>query len=147
MNGIEFLSALWLGMPVWVWLAFVAVVILLLVFDLGVLHREAQEVGVKESLWLSAMYIGLGLAWAIAVWWIYASYGSADSIDEQIAGAATQSERGWTAVKLYITGYLVEKTLAMDNVFVISMILLSMASHMSWNGAFPSTHFSTSTMP
>ena len=122
MNELGFFSSPWLGMPVWIWLAFIGVVILLLVFDLGVLHREAHEVGVKESLWMSAFYIGLGLAWAIAVWWIYASYGSADSIDEQIAGAATQSERGWTAVKLYITGYLVEKTLAMDNVFVISMI-------------------------
>ena len=122
MQGLEFGTALWLGMPIWVWLAFIGVVILLLVFDLGVLHRNAHEVGVKESLLMSALYIGLGLAWAVAVWWIYASYGSADSIDEQIASAATPSERGWTAVKLYLTGYLVEKTLAMDNVFVISMI-------------------------
>ena len=119
---LEFLVASWLGMPVWVWLAFVGVVVLLLVFDLGVLHRDAREVGVKESLWMSALYIGLGLAWAIAVWWIYATYGTADSIDDQIAAAASAEERGWTAVKLYITGYLVEKTLAMDNVFVISMI-------------------------
>jgi tellurite resistance protein TerC len=122
MGGFEFLADSWLGMPVWVWLAFIGVVILLLVFDLGVLHREAHEVGVTESLWMSAFYIGLGLAWAVAVWWIYAAYGSAASIDEQIATAATPEERGWTAVKLYITGYLVEKTLAMDNVFVISMI-------------------------
>jgi len=122
MHGLEFLFDAWLGMPVWVWLTFVAVVILLLVFDLGVLHREAHEVGVKESLWMSAFYIGLGLLWAVAVWWIYATYGTADSIDEQVAAAATPQERGWTAVKLYVTGYLVEKTLAMDNVFVISMI-------------------------
>ena len=122
MNGFEFLLIPWLGMPVWVWLAFLAAVIALLVFDLGVLHREAHEVGVKESLWMSALYIGMGLAWAVAVWWIYATYGSAASVDAQIAGAATPQERGWTAVKLYVTGYLVEKTLAMDNVFVISMI-------------------------
>ena len=56
---MDFLATIWLGTPVWIWLAFVAVVILLLVFDLGVLHREAQEVGVKESLWMSAFYIGL----------------------------------------------------------------------------------------
>ena len=122
MHGMEFLFDTWLGMPVWVWLAFVAVVILLLVFDLGVLHREAHEVHVRESLWMSGFYVGLGLLWAAAVWWIYATYGSPDSVDGQIAAAATPEERGWTAVKLYVTGYLVEKTLAMDNVFVISMI-------------------------
>jgi tellurite resistance protein TerC len=122
MTEFEFLLASWLGMPIWVWLAFIGVVIALLAFDLGVLHRDAQEVGVKESLWMSGLYIGLGLAWAVAVWWIYTVYGSADSIDEQIAGAQTPQERGWTAVKLYVTGYLVEKTLALDNVFVISMI-------------------------
>jgi tellurite resistance protein TerC len=121
-TGFEFLLASWLGMPVWVWLAFIGVVVTLLVFDLGVMHREAHEVGVRESLWMSGLYVGLGLAWAAAVWWIYAAYGSTESIDEQIAGAATPQERGWTAVKLYVTGYLVEKTLALDNVFVISMI-------------------------
>lgn len=122
MNGLEFFFTAWLGMPVWVWLSFIGVVVLLLVLDLGVFHREAHEVGVRESLWMSAFYIGLGLAWAVAVWWIYATYGSTDSVDEQIAAAATPQERGWTAAKLYITGYLVEKTLAMDNIFVISMI-------------------------
>ena len=122
MYGFDALFHPWLGMPAWVWLAFIGVVIALLVFDLGVLHREAREVEVGESLRMSALYIGLGLAWSVAVWWIYATYGGADSADAQIASAATAEERGWTAVKLYVTGYLVEKTLALDNVFVISMI-------------------------
>jgi tellurite resistance protein TerC len=119
---MEFFLSLWLGMPVWIWLAFIGAVLAILVFDLGFLHREAHEIGVKESLWMSALYIGLGLAWAIAIFWIYSSYGNAGAIDPQIAGAATADERAWTAVKLYMTGYLVEKTLAMDNVFIISMI-------------------------
>ena len=53
--------------------------------------------------------------------WIYAHYADAGALDPQIAAAAPD-ERAWTAVELYLTGYLVEKTLAMDNVFIISMI-------------------------
>jgi tellurite resistance protein TerC len=122
MGDLEILFLTWLGMPLWIWLVFIGTVLLLLAFDLGVLHREPRAVELKESLWMSALYIGLGLAWAVAVWWIYAFYGNSDSIDEQIATAASAEERGWTAAKLYITGYLIEKTLALDNVFVISMI-------------------------
>jgi tellurite resistance protein TerC len=119
---VEILNSLWLGMPAWVWLAFLATVLAILVFDLGVLHKEAHEIGVRESLWMSALYIGLGLFWAVAVWWIYYSYGGENAIDPQIASLPTPEARAWEAVTLYITGYLVEKALAMDNVFVISMI-------------------------
>lgn len=115
-------TTLWLGMPVWIWFSFIAVVLLILAFDLGVMNREAHEIGVRESLNMSALYIGLGLAWAAVVYWIYLAYSGSESIDPQIAAATTASERAWTAVQLYVTGYLVEKTLALDNVFIISMI-------------------------
>ena len=119
---MEFLFTLWLGMPAWIWLAFIAVVLAILAFDLGIMNREVHEIGVRESLNMSALYIGLGLAWAGAVYWIYHTYSGTSSIDPQIAEAASAGERAWTAVQLYITGYLVEKTLALDNVFIISMI-------------------------
>ncbi|HEX4852763.1 TerC family protein [Arenimonas sp.] len=109
-------------MPVWVWLAFITVVLAILVFDLGVLHRDAHEIEVKESLWMSALYIGLGLLWAVAVWFIYRAYGGEGALDPQIAALPTAEARAWEAVTLYLTGYLVEKALALDNVFVISMI-------------------------
>jgi tellurite resistance protein TerC len=113
---------MWLGMPVWIWLAFIGTVLALLALDLGVLNREAKEINARKSLKLSAFYIVLGLAWAVATYYIYLTYAGAGAIDPQIAAADSPEERAWTAVKLYITGYLVEKTLAMDNVFVISMI-------------------------
>lgn len=119
---MELLYTAWLGMPVWIWLTFIGAVLAILAFDLGVLNRDSHEIGVAESLRMSALYIGLGLAWAIAVYWIYARYGGSGAVDPQIAAAATAEERAWTAVQLYMTGYLVEKTLAMDNVFIISMI-------------------------
>jgi tellurite resistance protein TerC len=97
---LAFLFADWLGKPVWMWLAFIGIVITLLVIDLGVLHREDREIGVRESLVMSAGYISLGLAFGVWVWWYI----------------------GAEAGMNYMTGFAVEKTLAMDNVFVIAMI-------------------------
>lgn len=119
---MDILLSPWLGMPVWTWLAFIGLVIAILVFDLGVMHKDSHEIGVAESLKMSGLYIGLGLAWAAAVYWIYLIHPDAGAQDPQLAGAASASERAWTAVELYMTGYLVEKTLAMDNVFIISLI-------------------------
>jgi tellurite resistance protein TerC len=97
---MEFMMLDWLGTPVWIWLAFMTIVIGLLVLDLGVLHREQREIEVRESLILSAVYIGLGLAFGGWVWWYM----------------------GETAGMNYVTGFVIEKSLAMDNVFVIAMI-------------------------
>jgi tellurite resistance protein TerC len=72
---MEFLSAFlfadWLGKPVWLWLAFHALVLVLLAFDLGVLHRDSgKEIGVRQSLALSAFYITLGVLFGGFVWWM-----------------------------------------------------------------------------
>lgn len=97
---MEFLMMDWLTKPVWMWLAFIGIVIVLLTLDLGVLHRKQREIEVKESLILSAVYIGLGLAFGGWVWWYMG----------EVAGMN------------YLTGFVIEKSLAMDNVFVIAMI-------------------------
>ncbi len=89
-----------LGTPAWMWWGFIGVVITLLALDLGVLHRGNREIEVRESLLLSAGYIGMGLAFGAWVWW----------------------QLGRQAGVEYVTGFVVEKTLAMDNVFVIAMI-------------------------
>jgi tellurite resistance protein TerC len=97
---VEILALLFLGKPLWMWLLFIAIVIALLVFDLGVLNKDDHEIGVAESLKLSALYITLGVAFSGFVWW---QIGAEES-------------------KLYLTAFVVEKTLAMDNVFVIALI-------------------------
>lgn len=96
----SFLFVDWLGQPLWMWLMFIAIVIALLVFDLGVLHKENREIEVKESLVLSAGYIAMGVGFGAWIWWWLGP------------------QRGVE----YLTGFAVEKTLAMDNVFVIAMI-------------------------
>ncbi|MGA0569699.1 TerC family protein [Variovorax sp. VNK109] len=90
----------WLGTPIVVWLAFLCIVATLLALDLGVLHKEEREIGVKESLLLSGGYIGIALLFGAWVWWYM--------------GARSGIE--------YYTGFLIEKSLSMDNVFVIAMI-------------------------
>lgn len=97
---MQILDLLWLGTPLWMWLTFLGTVAVLLALDLGVLHREQREIGVRESLTLSAAYIALGLAFGGWVWW----------------------QLGQTAAIQYVTGFVIEKSLAMDNVFVIAMI-------------------------
>ena len=94
------LDVAWLGSPLWMWLAFLALVAGLLALDLGVLHRKERTIGVRESLVLSAFYIALGLAFGLWVWWA----------------------KGGEAGLAYVTGFAIEKSLAMDNVFVIAMI-------------------------
>ena len=89
-----------LGKPLWLWLAFIGIVVALLAFDLGVLNRKEHQISVRESLLLSAGYIGVGIAFGAWVW--------------HYLGAASGME--------YLTGFLIEKTLAMDNVFVIAML-------------------------
>ncbi|HEU4458837.1 MAG TPA: TerC family protein [Methylibium sp.] len=95
-----FLTAELLGTPTWLWLAFIAIVVALLAFDLGVLHKEEREIGIRESLLLSAGYIGMGLLFGLGVW--------------RFLGADPAMQ--------YFTGFVIEKSLSMDNVFVIAMI-------------------------
>ncbi|WP_315758997.1 MULTISPECIES: TerC family protein [unclassified Bradyrhizobium] len=97
---MEFLLIAFAGKPVWMWLAFLAIVLALLVFDLGVLHRKTREISVRESLVMSAIYIMLALVFGGWVWW-------------QLGGEAGTA---------YLTAFAIEKALAMDNVFVIAMI-------------------------
>lgn len=96
----EFLMADWLGTPIWFWAAFLLIVVALTAFDLGVLHKEDRELGIGESLKLSAFYIAVALAFGAWVW----------------------AERGSTAGMQYYTGFFIEKALSIDNVFVISLI-------------------------
>ena len=96
----EFLLADWLGTPVWFWLSFIGIVIALTAFDLGILHKEDREMGIAESLKLSAFYISIALLFGVWVW----------------------IEKGADLGMKYYTGFFIEKALSIDNVFVISLI-------------------------
>lgn len=106
MTALEpFLMAEFLGTATWLWLVFITIVVSLLAFDLGVLHREHREIGVKESLLLSAGYISASLLFGLWVWQV----------------------KGGDAGMDFYTGFLIEKSLSMDNVFLMAMIFSFLA--------------------
>ena len=110
-----------------VWIGFVAFVLLMLALDLGVFHRKAHVVGVKEALSWSAVWIALGLAFSLFVYHGYENHwlglGSApDAVDRSAEFPDGRINDGRSAVVKYLTGYVVEKSLSVDNVFVIAMI-------------------------
>ncbi len=105
---------------IWLWAAFIGFVLLMLALDLGVFHRKAHVVTVKEALAWSAVWAAMGLAFSVFVYFGYENQwlglGSAvDAVDGMI-------NDGRTACEKYLTGYVVEKSLSVDNIFVIAMI-------------------------
>jgi tellurite resistance protein TerC len=103
-----------------IWTSFVVFVLLLLALDLGVLHRKAHKVSMKEALWMSALWIAIGLGFTFFVYHGYENHwmGLGDAVDT-VDGAI--NDGGSAAVK-YLTGYVVEKSLSVDNIFVIAML-------------------------
>lgn len=88
-----------MDVPLWAWAAVLAVILVMLAIDLFA-HRTAHVVSVREAAIWSAVWVGLGLSFGGVVWWVY--------------GAQAGGE--------YYAGYLIEKSLAVDNVFVFALI-------------------------
>lgn len=102
---MDILNAVVMGQPASMWLGFLTIVVILLALDLGLFHRKSKVIGISESLVMSGFYFTIALAFGL---WVWSTLGP---------------ERG----QEYFTGFLVEKTLSMDNVFVISLIFAYLA--------------------
>ena len=81
-------------------MAFLGLVLLLLFLDLGLLNRKNEEINVKKSLMLSGGYISISLLFGL---WVWAELGQQSALE-------------------YYTGYIIEKSLSMDNIFVMAII-------------------------
>jgi tellurite resistance protein TerC len=90
-----------LNVHAWQWLVLLGLIVALLLIDLLVVHREAHAVSTKEAAVESAVWISIGVAFSLVVLWWF--------------GAAATGE--------YVTGYLIEKSLSIDNVFVWALIM------------------------
>jgi len=106
------------------WLTFVAFIIVLLAIDLGVFHRRPHEPSVRQAVALSAVWLAVGVGFSGVVYLAYEHgwFGlgaTVDVVDGSING-------GMAAFEKYLTGYVVEKSLSIDNVFVIAMIFSSL---------------------
>ena len=105
---------------IWTWIGFVAFVLLMLALDLGVFHRKAHVVTVKEAVAWSAVWLALGSAFAVFVYSAYeGQWFGLGVLADPVDGLPND---GSTATEKYLTGYVVEKSLSVDNIFVIAMI-------------------------
>ena len=86
--------------PAWAWVAFNGYVVVLLLLDLLVLNRTAHKIEWKEAAWLSAFFVAASLAVNGVVWWVY----------------------GHGPAITFFTAYVVEKSLSVDNLFVIAVL-------------------------
>jgi tellurite resistance protein TerC len=98
-------GASFMGQPVLVWCGFLALVAGLLTFDLRVLNRHDHTIGFLESLRTTGLYVAIALAFGGVLW----------------------ATLGGEAGMLFVTAYLVEESLSLDNVFVISTIFAAFA--------------------
>ncbi len=98
--------------PTWLWLFFIGCVIAALFVDFVVLRKQgAHSVTVKEAINWSLVWVALSFAFNALFWWaVYQDHGT--------ALANTKSME-------FLTGYLIEKSLAVDNIFVFLMIFRS----------------------
>ena len=92
----------------WFYAGFTAFVLLLLAMDLGLFHRDAHEVSVRESLVWSTVWIGLAVAFNYG-FYLYASHLFGGEVGRQLGLE-------------FLAGYVVEKALAVDNIFVFVMV-------------------------
>ena len=96
--------------PVWLWMVFVAFVLAALFVDFVVLRKQgAHEVGVREALNWSVLWVALSLAFNGLLWW---------AVKDTTGSTAIATEKSLE----FLTGYLIEKSLAVDNIFVFLMI-------------------------
>jgi TerC family integral membrane protein len=93
------------AVPVWVWAAFAAFVVAMLVLDLLVLHRRAHWVALREAAVWTAVWVTIGLGFG-GLLWLWQGGGTAQA---------------------YLAGYLIEKSLSLDNIFVFAVIFAAFA--------------------
>jgi tellurite resistance protein TerC len=99
----------------WLWAGFILLVLALLALDLGVFHRTAHAVKIREALIWSGVWIGAALLFNVFVYFGYQNHWlGMDLPDAEPDGQA--------AAALFFTGYVLEKSLSMDNIFVIALI-------------------------
>jgi tellurite resistance protein TerC len=103
-------------MTVWIWVCFLVLVLSLLALDLGVFNRNPHAISAKEALGWTAFWVALAIGFNVVVFYMYENHWLGIGLvkGHEVSGRA--------AALAFFTGYLVEKSLSLDNIFVIAMI-------------------------
>ena len=101
---------------IWLWVGFIAIIFILLALDLGVLNRRPHVIRAREALLWSLLWISIALAFNFAIYYIYEHhwFGIGIHIGHQLDGKQ--------AALQFFTGYIIEKSLSVDNIFIIALI-------------------------
>src|ERR1700761_5659643 len=94
-----------MSFPIWAWVVFCVFVAVMLAADLFAFHRRAREVSLREAACWSAVWVTIGLGFGGLLW----------------------AWRGADPAQDYLAGYLIEKSLSIDNVFVFAVIFSAFA--------------------
>jgi tellurite resistance protein TerC len=106
----------------WFYVAFTALVLVLLAVDLGVFHRRAHAVSVREAAGWSAMWVALALVFNYAMYHFMLRQLAGDTRLLAVAGFDPQ-KAAWRAALEFLAGYITEYSLSVDNIFVFVVIL------------------------
>lgn len=96
----------------WVWILFIALIIVFLALDLGVFHKNEHVIKSKEAGLWTAVWVSVALGFSGVIYWLFSK-----GLVANPTGLTPNN-----AVLKYITGYLIELSLSIDNVFVIAVI-------------------------
>jgi tellurite resistance protein TerC len=103
---------------IWFWLGFFALVALLLFFDLGVVHRRAKEMSLRSAAMWTLFWVSLGFAFSGVVYLMYEN----NWVGVHLVGCPPGHADGRDATITYVSAYLLEQALSVDNLFVMSLL-------------------------
>lgn len=98
---------------IWLWILFLLLILAMLALDLGLFHRESHEVGLREALIWTGVWVATALAFNVFIYFLY-EHRWFDLPDGGLSGRK--------AALQYLTGYVLEKSLSVDNIFVIALV-------------------------
>ena len=105
----------------WFYLGFITFVLAVLALDLGVFHKKAHEVSVKEASIWTGIWIGAALVFNY-LFYLYAQYKfTTDPLYTQLPGFDPSGQARSVALE-FLTGFVIEKSLAIDNIFVFAVV-------------------------
>ncbi|MCL2303827.1 MAG: TerC family protein [Planctomycetaceae bacterium] len=105
-------------MTIFVWLGFLVLVFIFLALDLGVFNRKAHVIGIREAVFWTVLWVAAALLFNVGVYFLYEHH--LFHMGEHVGRGANLD--GFSAAGKFFTGYVVEKSLSLDNIFVISLI-------------------------
>ncbi len=99
-----------------VWIGFIALISIFLALDLGVFNKDPHKISTKEALRWTVVWVTMSLLFSVFIYFAYERhwFGIGLTIGHDVGG--------WNAAITYLTGYIVEQSLSLDNVFVIAVI-------------------------